>query len=280
MSRGTADSRLLRRPSSSLLRGSRWYARSVASEYRPYLAFARRRYESATIERSTQLVIEGFPRSASTFATVAFQLAQPRPVRVAHHLHAPAQITEAVRTGTPVLVTVRHPRDAVVSCVIREPYIPIGWAIDVYARFYEALTPHTGRVVFGEFERVTSDLPSVVREVNQRFDTAFEPGNQDAESIERCFRLIDMRARGGAVARWINRYVSGLIDMAELERVLATLADADLGDLPEHRVARPSSARAADQESLQEQYELPRYAKVRARAERAHARAIGDSASD
>ena len=43
----------------------------------------------------TELVIEAFPRSANTFATVAFQLSQPAPVRVAHHLHAPAQVTEA-----------------------------------------------------------------------------------------------------------------------------------------------------------------------------------------
>ena len=264
----------------ALLRGGRWYARSIASEYRPYLAFARRRYESSTIDAGTELVIEGFPRSASTFASVSFQLAQSRPVRLAHHLHAPAQITEAVRTGTPALVTIRQPRDAVISCVIREPYIPLGWAIDAYARFYQALGRHRDAVVFAPFDQVTTDLPSLISQVNERFGTAFDPGLQNDAAVERCFQLIDLRARGGAPARWINRYVSGLIDSARLAEALAAIDDASVPEIPEHRVARPSTARAADRESLRLQYELPKFAKLRSKAERAYFVALGGSASD
>ncbi|RMG27959.1 MAG: hypothetical protein D6732_19595, partial [Methanobacteriota archaeon] len=40
----------------------------------------------------TEIVIEGYPRSANTFAVVAFRLAQNRPVKIAHHLHMEAQI--------------------------------------------------------------------------------------------------------------------------------------------------------------------------------------------
>src|SRR5262245_54574684 len=42
--------------------------------------------------RDTDAVIEGFPRSANTFAAAAFALAQTTPVRLAHHLHVPSQI--------------------------------------------------------------------------------------------------------------------------------------------------------------------------------------------
>ena len=266
--------------SSSRLRGIRWYARSRASEHAPYLAFARRRYESATIDRDTQLVIEGFPRSASTFATVCFQMAQPSPVRVAHHLHAPAQIVEAVRRETPVLVTVRHPRDAAISCVIREPYVPLGWALDVYARFYEALSSHAAGVVFARFEHVTTNFPAVTGELNERFGTRFDAGVHDDGGVERCFRLIDLRARGGARARYINRYMSGLIDLSELEEALEGVSDEPAVGVPEHRVARPSSARSVDRESLLRQYEQPDLAKVRSRAERAYAAAVESGSSD
>lgn len=242
------------------------------------MAFARRRYESATIDRGTELVIEGFPRSASTFATVCFQMAQPRPISVAHHLHAPAQIVEATRRGTPVLVTVRHPRDAVVSCVIREPYVPLGWALDVYARFYRSLVGRDG-VLFARFEQVTSNFPAVTGELNERFGTQFSTGAHDDSMVERCFQLIDLRARGGARARYINRYMSGLIDLPELETALQHVADEPADDVPEHRVARPSSARAVDRESLFQQYERPELAKRRSQAERAYAHVLASCRS-
>ena len=65
-----------------------------------YLRFARRKYPGPSPEvigADTELVIEGYTRSASTFAVYALQLAQERPVRLAHHLHAPAQLIEAAR---------------------------------------------------------------------------------------------------------------------------------------------------------------------------------------
>jgi hypothetical protein len=207
-------------------------------------------------------------------------MAQPRPVRVAHHLHAPAQIVEAARRGTPVLTTIRHPRDAVVSCVIREPYVPLGWALDVYARFYRALAAHAASVVFARFEQVTSDVPAVIGELNNRFGTRFDTGVHDDRSVEQCFQLIDLRARGGARARYINRYMSGLIDLPELETALQHATDEPAEDVPEHRVARPSSARAVDRESLIRRYEQPELAKRRSRAERAYADAIAACGSD
>jgi len=63
----------------------------------------------------TEAVIDGFTRSACVFAAVAFQQAQPRPVRLAHLLHAPSHLIAAVERDLPCLVTVREPEAAVVS---------------------------------------------------------------------------------------------------------------------------------------------------------------------
>jgi hypothetical protein len=57
----------------------------------------RLRYQNLLVDRTTQLVIEGFPRSGNTFAVVAFEQAQRQSVRIAHHLHAPAQVMLAAR---------------------------------------------------------------------------------------------------------------------------------------------------------------------------------------
>jgi hypothetical protein len=256
------------------VRGVRWYVRSRASEYRPYLAFARHKYDGSVIGPETEMVIDGFPRCASTFATMAFQTAQPRPVRLAHHLHAPAQLIEAARRGIPSIATVRRPRDAVISCVIREPYIPLGWGLDAYARFYEALAPFVSEIVVAPFEDVTRDFPAVVELVNNRFGKQMATGAHDQERVAQCFHLIDLRARGGGLARVINRYMSGMIDADQLAEGLAGYEHEAGAAVPEHRVARPSQQRADEWQALAEEYQTPGHAKVRARAERAFERLV------
>src|SRR5829696_5842518 len=78
-------------------------------------------HRNLLVDRSPQIIIEGFPRSGNTFAVVAFQQAQRESVRVAHHLHMPAQVVLAAQWGIPTLLLARKPTDAVLSLVIREP---------------------------------------------------------------------------------------------------------------------------------------------------------------
>src|ERR1700675_3958170 len=92
------------------LRGVRWSLRGRLAEHpRLYLPIARRKVPDAVLSADTELVIEGFTRSAVTFARVAFQLPQARPVRVAHPLHWVGHVLAAARRGVPILVTIREP---------------------------------------------------------------------------------------------------------------------------------------------------------------------------
>jgi hypothetical protein len=59
-----------------------------------------------SVSRTTQLVIEGYPRLGNTFAVVAFLQAQKEDVRIAHHLHAPAQVIRAARWRIPTIVLI------------------------------------------------------------------------------------------------------------------------------------------------------------------------------
>src|SRR5215210_9212094 len=96
---------------------------------RPLLFYSfyrlRPHYRRLLVARTTQFVIEGFPRSGNTFAVVAFEQAQRETFRIAHHLHAPAQVMLAARWRIPALVLVRKPTDAVLSWTIREPCVSI-----------------------------------------------------------------------------------------------------------------------------------------------------------
>ncbi len=73
------------------------------------------------VNRDTELVIEGFPRSGNSFAVIAMMLAQKNPLRIAHHFHVPAQIIYACRHKIPVLVILRKASDAIISQKIRTP---------------------------------------------------------------------------------------------------------------------------------------------------------------
>lgn len=133
----------------------------------------------------TELVIDGFQGSGNSFATVAFKSCQERPVRLAHHLHAPAQIIKAVEQSVPVLVTLRDPADAVVSLISRWPYIGLEQGLRAYIRFYEALTPYLDRMVVSPFSMTTGPIDQVFEAVNDRFECNFSIFSPTSKNVAR-----------------------------------------------------------------------------------------------
>jgi hypothetical protein len=245
-----------------------WAARTRLARRRAYLRVARLRYPENVVGPDTELVIDGFMRTASTFAVVAFQLAQPRPVRVAHHLHAPAQVHEAVRLGVPALVTIRAPEESVLSTAVWEPHVGVEGALAAYVAFYAALLPCRDGIVVGPYERVTRDLGSVIGTVNQRFGTAFAPFHTTPETVAECFAIIDDRARRPAWDAVIGRFMSGLAGRAELDAARAAGGNTAV---PQTRVARPSGDRQARKEAFRSAYHDAALAGLRTRAEELHA---------
>jgi hypothetical protein len=231
---------------SAPLRRAVYVARAVVSTSPGvYLPFARRKYadeaEDRVLRPDTQLVIEGYQRSGNTFATVAFELAQREPVRIAHHLHAAAQVIAAVRMGIPVLVLVRDPVDTVLSHIIREPGIRPREALWNWSRFYEAILPVRDRIVVARFDVVTSDLGSVIARVNERYETSFDLFEHTDANVSRCFEIIEDRNR--------HRY----------------------GSISETTVPRPSVVRHELKDALRAEISSTRLAEARARAYAAYA---------
>ncbi|MBW1784018.1 MAG: hypothetical protein JRL30_25170 [Deltaproteobacteria bacterium] len=88
------------------------------------------------ISDDTELVIEGYPRSANSFAVVAFEMAQIRHVKTAHHLHLPTNVALAARRNVPCLVLIRDSDQAVLSLAISFLKYDVGQALKEYVRFY------------------------------------------------------------------------------------------------------------------------------------------------
>lgn len=151
------------------------------------------RYSNRALDRSTRLVIEGFPRSANTFAVAAFAVAQGQPLdalHIARHSHAPAQIAQAVRRKLPTILLVRQPVDAVVSLAQRE-HVSVGVALRSYIAFHTAVSPHAEHMVIALFEQVTRDFGSVIRRLNARFATRHREFIPDPANTATAMRLVE-----------------------------------------------------------------------------------------
>jgi hypothetical protein len=153
-----------------------------------------RKDRARVVTPDTQLVIEGFPRSANTFARVAFNRAQSERVRIAHGLHVPAQVIRASTWRIPTLVLIRKPKDAVLSFAIRDP-ISVDQALRYYLSFYETVEGYRDAYVLGHFEEVTEDFGDVIRRINDRFGTTFSPFSHDERNVDGVFARIEKNSR-------------------------------------------------------------------------------------
>jgi len=183
-----------------------------------------------TVFKDTEIVIEGFPRSANTFAVAAFTFAQGRPVKIARHLHAPAQVIAAVRRGIPCVVVIRKPRDAVLSQLVRAPHVSAEQALKDYIRFYRSIAPYRDKFVVGRFEEVTTDFGEVIRRVNARFGANFKLFKHTDENLQKVFHMVE-----------------------EMDK-----QDTGLREVKEETVARPSAYREKLKKRAEAKLETPK----------------------
>jgi hypothetical protein len=191
-------------------------------------------YKDRFIERDTELVIEGFGRSGSTFAVLAFEAAQQRRVRLAHHTHAAAQVVVAAKRGIPTLVIVRRPKDAVLAHMVRRG-LPARPALKSWIRYHERIVSYRDRILVTSLESVSSDFGSVTRAINRRFGTTFEEFEHTPENEARIFEIIEASnvRKYGKATDWVARPTQERLDRKDARR--SELEEPGLGTL--HRRA-------------------------------------------
>ncbi|MEY2430627.1 MAG: hypothetical protein QOC92_352 [Acidimicrobiaceae bacterium] len=186
---------------------------------------------------STDIVIEGYPRSGNTFAVAAFRTAQHAPVRISSHVHTPAQLLRAIRAGLPALLVVREPVAAASSLMLAAPYTSSRGALYEWVRFHRRLVSHRAEFVVATFDQVTADMGAVIDRINARYGTKFDSFRQDDAKVAAVFAHIEEH----------NARLHG-------------------GQVSERDAARPSSARAALQNAVRELLLSPSLAARRAEA--------------
>lgn len=159
--------------------------------FRPYIWWTQYKMrgiinpEECRVQRDTEFVLDGFQGSGNSFATVAFKSCQTSPVQLAHHLHSPAQIIQAARWKIPTLVTIRDPRDAVISLISRWPYVTLRQGLRAYTGFYQSILPYVNDLVISPFDMTTQHLNVVFTEVNRRFSVSFDVFEHTPEQVRR-----------------------------------------------------------------------------------------------
>lgn len=143
------------------------------------------------VSPESEIVIEGFPRCANSFSVLAFEMAQDRPVRIAHHLHAKAQVQKAISLRLPTLILTREPVSATASLVTRHPAIRINQALRQYYSFYRYIEDCADKVLVADFSEITSHYDIVIDRLNRRFGTNFRQYINCQANDSKVFSIID-----------------------------------------------------------------------------------------
>lgn len=157
------------------------------------------------LSNKTELVIEGFFRSANTFAVYAFLSAQPDWVVTAHHTHAPATIKRAARWRLPTIVLIREPVGTASSLVLKHPHISFDQAMWDYTHYYSTVLPYNESFMVATFEQTTTDFGSVIDRLNRRYGTDYALFDHNQENVKRIFHTIvrdDSRVESDQVLKY------------------------------------------------------------------------------
>lgn len=165
------------------------------------LRYRKSNFKNKLAEKNTDIVIEGYPRSANSFSVKAFKYAQgDKKYKIGEHTHAYAQIKRAVDLGLPTIILVRNPYEAVLSTGALQIQVfngdfqrfnrewDIAWSIEYYIRFYEEASKLHQGIVLGKFEDVTKDFGAIMKKVNDKFGTNFIPFEHTAYHQEQIFK--------------------------------------------------------------------------------------------
>ena len=148
------------------------------------------------VNHNTEIVIEGFPRSANTYAVLAFQSAQTENRVIAHHLHAEAQFILAKKYNVPAIAILREPIEAISSLINRDNSINVAQGIQRYIDFYRLVLQMKENIVIANFSTVVSDFSKVISICNSKFSCNFElPNNTEKEKVKLFSKISELNHR-------------------------------------------------------------------------------------
>lgn len=116
---------------------------------------------------STEMLIEGFPRSANSYVAFSMQLANPGR-RISSHLHSSYSLRQARRRKIPCVFVVREPDAAVASLMQMLPQLTTRSAYQAYIAYHRRSLRNLNDAYVVAFDDAVNALPSVMAGVLSR----------------------------------------------------------------------------------------------------------------
>ena len=119
-----------------------------------------------------QLCIDGFPRSANSYAVNLVQKMEPT-LNIIHHVHAPA-IIKKTAGKIPTIILIREPQEAILSEYIRDQHSnktpKITQLIKRYIQYYKITQEYLDKITLFTFKQVTETPEQYLKTVSTILD--------------------------------------------------------------------------------------------------------------
>lgn len=133
-----------------------------------YLPMCMIRKRPSPLNHQYDIMMDGYPRSANTYLLRMFQATQGDRLVIRSHNHAPPYLIEAVRAAKPVCLTLRDPRECVLSWVVISGR-SVRAGLVYYVNFHRMLLPYLPSMVVSPFEVTSNDCKQVFSCLAARF---------------------------------------------------------------------------------------------------------------
>ena len=121
------------------------------------------------INKNTDLVIEGFPRSGNSFLEACINVLNKN-IILAHHTHSVAQVKMGIKKKLPVILLIRDPSEATKSAYFFfKKKLNYRFLIKEYIDFYESLIIYKKNIIILDFKKI-NNLKKVLKYLQTNFD--------------------------------------------------------------------------------------------------------------
>lgn len=150
------------------------------------LKFHDEKYSRLLVSKDTDICIEGYPRSANSFAYHLFSKWNPG-LKIGRHLHIPQQLVRSVRFKVPIIVLIRQPLEAVSSLAIGLPNVEVEELLGMYVDFYRCALEYKEECVFSSFDTTTQNFSLAVEQLNDKHLSKFVHASINEEESNTIF---------------------------------------------------------------------------------------------
>tara|TARA_B100001057_G_scaffold161708_1_gene162359 strand:- start:25341 stop:26078 length:738 start_codon:yes stop_codon:yes gene_type:complete len=135
-----------------------------------YQAYSRVRYPKSSITKKTNILIEGFGRSGSSFTADSFKIANDNNIQLAWNQKSPSAIYEAIKWNIPTLVLIRDPKSVVISYKVMNPKLSIKLLLEEYIKYYSCIWRYRNHYLVCTNDYVWNDFNQLIKIMNNKFN--------------------------------------------------------------------------------------------------------------